>query len=657
MTFLVRRLYPGRALLCRLAAVLALVGPIRAQVPGSAPDQIFRDATFEQLAQLTVVSVSKSEEKYFGTAAAVHVITGDEIRRSGAMTLPDALRLAPGMEVGMVNSRTFAITMRGFNGTSANKLLPLIDGRSLYSLRFAGTIWDIRDLPLDDVAQIEVIGGPGGTTWGANAVNGVINVITKSARETLGTQVSTVAGTYQQGMLYARQGVALSPHSWVRVYVKAFARDDSEPVNVANNHDDWNQVRAGFRYDREDSEGNHTMATGGVFFSEGDQLVGGQPDIARSHGGNVLVRHRRTLGNGSSLQLQTYLDSYTRDSGGNFSKADTLDLDAVQEITAGERHNLTWGANFRRSRLEDTVNTPGFTSSFDPLVRNFNQGGIYAQDVFRPAPVTALTLGAKAEYNDFTRWEFMPSARLAYFPQSNVTVWLASSRAARIPSRFEHDQSLTLAVPGFTSLTLPSPRLRAEILQSYEAGVRWQLGREWTVDTAFYYNDYQRLVTNENAPTVSPVGTITTLANLGQGRGIGAELSAMWQPADWWRLQATYNVLDLDLSVDPSSLDTSLVLTTYQSPRWQAGLRSSWNLSRSWEADLDLRHVGALAQPGRGIPAYHTLDVRVGKQLGSGWELSLVGQNLLAPSHQEFRFFTIRAAVARGAYVRLDWRK
>ncbi len=197
----------------------------------------------------------------------------------------------------------------------------------------------------------------------------------------------------------------------------------------------------------------------------------------------------------------------------------------------------------------------------------------------------------------------MPSARLALFPRSGVTIWLASSRAARIPSRFENDQSLILSSPGFTSRTLPSPNLRSEVLQSYEAGWRLSVGHEWTVDVSVYLNDYDRLVTNENTATTSPVGTITTLANLGHGRGRGAEVSAVWQPTEAWRLQATYSAVQLALSLDPSSSDTSLVLAEYQSPRWQAGLRSSWNLGRSWEADLWLRHVATLPQPAREIPA------------------------------------------------------
>jgi iron complex outermembrane receptor protein len=645
---------PLRRFLARTAGSsalgVALLAPVAAASP--AEDVLFREATFEELAKVTITSVSKREAAYFRTAAAIHVITAEEIRRSGAASLVDALRLAPGLEVGLVNSRTAAVTLRGFNGLSANKLLPLVDGRSLYSLRFGGTIWDMRELPLEDIAQIEVIGGPAGTTWGANAVNGVINIITKSARETQGTHVATTLGTFHRGAGYVRQGVALADDTWLRVYLSAFHRADSEPFNRPDNNDAWNMLRAGLRIDRERADG-HTFVSGEVFDSKADQLPVAGSTRANSTGGHLLARHRQNRTDGA-WQAQVFFDTFRRDSGGNRSSAETLEIDTLYELRATPAHLLSWGGSFRASRLRDAVNSAGVVSLFDPEVREFNQGGAFVQDEFTAGPVV-FTAGVKAEYNDFTNWEILPSLRLGWDASSQVFLWVAASRAARIPSRVEYDQSLAFSGPGFSSRTFPSPDLEAEVLHALEAGARWHPDQGWTFDVSLYLQHYRKLVTNESTPVVG--GTETRLKNLGRATSAGLEAAVTWQPREWWRLQAAGNLLDLETSLEPGSRDTTFAVVEGVSPKYQFSLRSSFNLPHRWEADLGWRYVGRLDRPGFEIPAYQALDARVGRQFGHGLEVSLVGQNLLAPSHREFRFFTTQAAVARGAYIRVDWRR
>lgn len=645
---------PLRRLLARTAGGsalgVALCSPVATMA--AAEDVLFREATFEELAKVTITSVSKREAAYFRTAAAVHVVTADDIRRSGAASLVDALRLAPGLEVGLVNSRTAAITLRGFNGLSANKLLPLVDGRSLYSLRFGGTIWDMRELPLDDIAQIEVIGGPAGTTWGANAVNGVINIITKSARETQGTHVATSLGTFNRAAGYVRQGVALGDDSWLRVYLNAFHRADSETVNRPDNNDAWNMLRAGLRFDRERADG-HTLVSGEIFDSRADQLPAAGSTRAHSSGGHLLARHRQNRTDGA-WQAQVLFDTFRRDSGGNRSSAETLEVDTLYEWRATPAHLLSWGGSFRASRLQDAVNSVGITSLFDPEVRKFNQGGVFLQDEFGAGPAV-ITAGVKAEYNDFTDWEVLPSLRLGWDASPQVFLWTAASRAARIPSRVEYDQSLFFSAPGFSSRTFPSPDLDAEVLDAIEFGGRWHPDQGWTFDLSFYLQRYRKLVTNESVPVVG--GTETRLKNQGRATSAGLETSITWRPREWWRLQAAGNLLDLETSLERGSVDTGLVIVEGVSPKYQLSLRSSFNLRQRWEMDFGWRYVGRLDRPGFEIPAYQSLDARVGRQFGRGLELSLVGQNLLAPSHREFRFFTTQAAVARGAYVRVDWRR
>jgi len=633
-----------------LLPVVALADPASASLA-------LRELSFEELANITVTTVSKREEQYFKAAAAVHVITGEDIRRSGALMLPEVLRLSPGVEVGQINSRSYAVAMRGFNGTASNKLLPLVDGRSLYSQRFASTIWDIRDLPLEEVEQIELIGGPGGTTWGANAVNGVINIITKSARDTQGDLWVAGAGTYEEGFLYARHGFAAGQDGWARIYVKAFQRGDSEPVNVADNNDAWSQVRSGFRYDRASRDGGQTTVTGDAFYSDADQLSSGLPDVAHSSGGHLLARHLNTLAGGSQLRLQGYLDVIRRDSGGSLSQADVLDLDLSVATPSAQSTTYAWGANYRLSRLEDSVNSAGFVSDFMPVERWFNQGGFFVEATHQPVGSTyRLTAGTKAEYNDFTAWELMPSVRGAWMPNQDTTFWAAWSRAARIPSRFENDQSLTISTPGSLSRTLPSPDLEAEILNAFELGWRWRGPQGVYVDASVFQHNYTRLVTNHTLPIVTPVEDDHNLENLGHGTSRGAEVQVVWRPQTWWQWQAVYTYLEQSFAVAPGSTDTALVQVATVSPLHQFSLRSSWNIGASWELDAWFRSVAKLPQPGRLIPGYQTLDLRLGKQLGHGWEISLTGQNLLEDSHMEFRFFTVRAAVARGFYLRIERR-
>lgn len=619
----------------------------------------YRDATFEELADLTITSVSKVEENHFRTAASVQVITAEDIRRSGALSLPDVLRMAPGVEVAQINSRSYAVTVRGFNGSSANKVLPLVDGRSLYSQRFGGTIWEIRDLPLEDIQQIDVVGGSGGTTWGSNAVNGVINIVTKHARNTQGEQVSAGGGIYEQAFVYARKGVQLGGNRWLRVYAKAFARDDSEPVPAGVQPvDSLVQYRTGFRYDQEPALAVQTMVTGDFFYMEGDQRMAGVKGVSQSRGGHLLGRHEVALENDGRLSLQGYYDGFRRESASNISDADVFDAELRHERAWGERQRVTVGTGYRMSRLQDEVRGAGFVSSFQPEVRWFNQGNVFVQDVVALTPDTwTLTAGTKAEYNDFTGVEVLPSARLAWTPSRRLTVWGAYSRAVRIPSRFENDQFLSQTRPGFTIRTLPNGDVEAEVLNTFELGVRHQTTPALTLGTSVYLNEYDNLVTSEPVAGVVPPNADFISENRASARSAGAEMSANWQATDWWRLVFTGSFIDLEIESDAGSGDTNLPRASGLSPEWQLGLRSLWNIGDTWEVDAWLRWVDALESPVAGIPSYTSLDLRIGKQLGRGWEVSLVGRNLLQPSHPEFIFAAVRSEVPRSIYLRFDWRR
>ncbi len=643
-------------------AVLAAGGAVRAadkvdQVEPSEPS-VLRDATFEELGGLTISAVSKAAEDFFRSAAAGAVITAEDIRRSGALTLPEVLRLAPGVEVGQYNSRSYALTVRGFNGTSATKLLPLIDGRSLYSARFGGTIWDVRDVPLEDVEQIEVVGGPGGTTWGTNAVNGVVNIITKSARQTQGTQVAVGGGVYEQAFAYVREGVQTGPDAWLRVYAKAFSRGETEPgLGGTEVNDAWRQYRSGFRFDHEPSTAAHTVVTGDVFFSDADQLIGGRADVAKASGGHLLARRERELDPDSRLSLQVYYDRVDRDSASNVSSADVLDAEARHEFAPGERQHLSWGGNVRVSRLEDKVRTASGFIRVMPDVRYLKQGALFVQDTISLAPDTwTATLGLRAEYNDFTGVEALPSARLAWTPSDRLTVWGAYSRAVRIPSRFENDQSSELAIFGQTFRTIPSREVDSETLDAFEAGARRRVSTWLTAGASVYFNHYHDLITGETVAGGAPGLFVTEFGNLAEGNSWGGEFSATAEATEWWRLIFTWSAIRIDIDSDPRSTDGSLPPIADKSPAHQLGLRSLWNLGRTWEADAWLRWVDELPDT-RPVPAYTSLDLRLGKQLGRGWEVSLVARNLLEPSRPEFIFSSLRSEVPRSVYLRVDWRR
>lgn len=609
----------------------------------------------DELSEVRVVSATRTEELAFTTPAAVHVITQDDIRRSGALHLADALRLAPGVEVGGVNSRTWAVTVRGFNGASATKVLPLIDGRSLYSMRFSGTIWDIRELMLEDIERIEVIGGPGGTMWGANAVNGVINVITKDARDTVGTLVTAGGGTFERAFGSVRYGAQVGEHTWLRIFGSASQRGDSEPVNLPNPNDAWYQTRTGFRLDSEGEAGRHLKLTGDFFFSEADQFVVG-PDRARSLGGHFLARQEIPLGDESSLAAQFFYDGIRRDSGGALTDADVFDGEVQHHFHMGERNQFTLGANYRLSRLVDEAFQPGVTVAYAPGERALSQAGLFVQNQFAVVPERlASTVGIKGEYNDFTGWEPLPSFRLAWTPTERQTVWAATSRAIRIPSRSDYDSTQTASIPGAVLRSLPNRSLEPESVVAAELGYRFKPHVALSFDVTGFVHWYDDLHTTQTL-TATPAATTSQRQEDGFGEAYGVELATVWQPAEWWHLQLAYTALDLQLHRRVGSNDAGFESAEGSSPQHQVSLRSSWNLGQRWELDAWFRHVAALKASARAVDAYESLDLRLAWRPDEHWELALVGQNLLEEAHEEFVFLRSRWAMPRGGYARITVR-
>jgi iron complex outermembrane receptor protein len=630
-----------------------------------------KQLSLEELMSVDVTSVSKKEEKLFEAAAAIYVITQDDIRRSGATSIPELLRNAPGVEVARVDSHTWAITARGFNSTTANKLLVLIDGRSVYTPLFSGVFWDKQDTLLEDVERIEVIRGPGATLWGANAVNGVINIITKSAKETQGWLVVGGGGTEERGFGGVRYGGQLGANARYRVYAKYANRDDTVLPDGTDARDAWQMGQGGFRVDWDASHNNLLTFQGDLYgggLGQTSTILSPTPPLMRLNtadtavaGGHVLGRWIHHFSETSNVQLQLYYDRTERRIPLVFSeKRDTVDLDVQHRFRLGPRQEIVWGVGYRdtRDQVDHTFNV-----SWDPDRRATDVVSAFVQDDITLLPNRLrVTLGSKFEHNDFTGVEIQPNARLAWTPTERHTVWAAISRAVRTPTRLDDDIRLNAQViPGTPPSVLAvfgSRDFASEALLAYELGYRLQPHPRLFLDVAAFYNVYDRLLSIEGPGPPQPLPPVVTipftLANNLAGETYGVEVLANYQSANWWRWQVGYTYLHMQLRTKQGSSDTTSVASGEgSSPRHQFFWRSWLDLPANLELDTALRYVDALAY--RNVSQYVALDVRLGWRPTKSLELSVVGQNLLDHRHLEFSS-SLRTEIQRGIYGKIIWR-
>src|SRR5687767_11590154 len=624
-----------------VVGILCAASAAGAQEDPETPDRgALKRLSLEELFNLEVTSVSSKAEPLSEAAAAVRVVTGDDIRTMGALSIPEALRYVPGVEVARVDSRQYAITARGFNGTVANKLLVLIDGRSVYTPLFSGVFWEAQDTFLEDVDQIEVIRGPGATVWGANAVNGVINVISKSSRETQGLLVTGGGGTVERGFGGARYGGTLGPNAFFRVYGKVFDRDASLRPNGQDAGDAVRMGQGGFRAD-------WSPPTSNAFTLHGD-LYGGaiqQPstDDVEISGGNVLARWTRRFSPHSDLQLNVYYDRTNRTIPSVFEeKLDTYDAALRHRFAAGGPFDIVWGVGYRQS-FDRIRNSAGLAFLPEHLKRQVFSG--FVQNEMALAERRLLwTAGSKVEHNDYTGVEVQPSTRLAWTPSAKQTVWAAVSRAVRAPSRIDRDLFLPADPPYFLA---GGPGFDSEVLRAFELGYRAQPRSGVNASIATFYNAYDKL------RSVEP-GSPTVLANGLEGSSHGLETSAAVQARGWWRLSGGYTFLKLELEATNGSADTTQLKQTGDSPRHQWFLRSSMTLPHDLALDVGVRSVGEL--PNQGIPSYVACDGRPGWQPSNAVEIAVVGSNLFEPQHPEFGTATSRREVERSVYGKITCR-
>ncbi len=610
--------------------------------------------SLEDLMDLDVTSVAGTQTEWFTTPAAVSVITGDEVRRSGFRTLAEALRLAPGVFVGHSNSRAFSVGMRGFNGSLGNKTLVLIDGRAVYDPLFGGTAWDVQDVLLEDLDRIEVIRGPGATLWGANAVNGVINVITKSAKDTQGLFVAGGGGTYERAFGEARYGVQISDHSWLRLYGKWFQRDHLVDSNGESTHDDWAMLRGGFRFDREGDSGIKLTIQGDAYgsnqfgqFARNVPVPGQSLRFAddvrdvRASGANVLMRiGQDDADNGWSFQA--YYDRTDRVSNVNFQvNRDTFDAEWRHYFTLGQSHRIMWGlgARYTRDHTED-----GPTLAFDPSDGDNTILSAFIQDTITLVPDHLFfMIGSKVSHNDYTGVDFQPSARIWWTPDERNTLWASVSRPVRIPSRIEDGGTIISGYvdsgllaggsPNGTIIPLkvdPNDSLKAEQLTAYEIGYRVRINDQFSVDAAAFYNDYERLIY---------VTGFQPWNNDGFGETYGGEAAVTWRPTANWRLEAAYSYTRVLIHGPVLATDEGLT------PRHQAQLRSYLDITDNLELNSALYFVDDV--PAVGASSYWRFDVGVTWRVTPNFEMAIWGQNLVEPRHREFS----GDEVERGVYI------
>jgi len=629
------RINAARVCIATIAALAAFAANAQTGKPSD-----LAELSLEELADLEITSVSRRAERLSDAPASVFVITGDDIRRSGATSLPEALRLAPNLEVARVDSRQYAISARGFNNTIANKLLVLIDGRTVYTPLFSGVFWDAQDTLLEDVDRIEVMSGPGATLWGANAVNGVINVITRGAAETQGTLLVAGAGNLERGAA-ARQGGKLGADGAFRVYGKISDRSHTSLADGTSAQDSWNSGQAGFRADWGTGAGAFTLQ-GDAYRGTIDQAA---PGDGRISGGNVLARWARQLSGGDRVQVQAYFDNSEREIPGTFAeRLNIFDVEFQHALRVGQQHSVIWGGGHRQA--DDHVSNTA-ALAFVPADRTLTWTNLFVQDeVALRGDQLRLTLGTKAESNPYTGTEFLPSARIAWKPDASRLVWSALSRAVRAPARLDRE----LFVPGQPPFFLAGgPDFQSEIAKVLELGYRAQPSRRASYSVTVFHSVYDHLRSLEPGPAGALV-----IGNKMEGKATGIEAWGSLQAAEKWRLSAGLLVLDQNLHLKPDSGDTTGVAAAGNDPKHQWSLRSSLDLPGRQECDVMVRYVGPLPSPS--VPGYTALDARYAWHFERGLELALIAQDLFDRSHAEFAAPPAPPSeIERGLFLKLRW--
>ncbi|THB78292.1 MAG: TonB-dependent receptor [Desulfobacteraceae bacterium] len=641
------------------------------------------ELSLEELMNIKVTSVGKKEQKLSDSAAAIFVITNEEIRRSGATSIPDALRMVPGMNVARIDANKWAVNSRAFNGRFSAQLLVMIDGRSVYTPTFSGVYWEVNDLLLEDVDRIEVIRGPGATLWGANAVNGVINIITKSAKDTQGGFASAGTGTAETAMAGVRYGWAAGSDTHLRIYAKHDQRDEFESVSGQDANDDWGVTRAGFRMDSNMTDRDSMTLQGDLYSGDIHQNLyladlTASPTFMNTFavetsvsGGNLLSRWKRTLQSNSDLTLQVYYDTSERTEDFINETRHNIDIDFQHRFTARDVHDIIWGLRYRFSQDDfsdpDTVNT-NVADIYPDSQTDHLYSGFIQDDISFLDNRLHLTLGTKFEHNDYSGFEVQPSVRVMWAPNPSHRLWGAVSRAIRTPSRGESSAVVTYLAFNSGAIGSPFPAglpvkvdlignddFEPEELIAYELGYRFIPGSRFSLDATMFCHDYDQLRTGRLVFDPVSLKQNLILENNSSGYVYGAELAMSYRFTDNFKMDLAYAFTDDDLEEQRTD---SIV-------NHQVSLRNSLNLSQDVMLDVWLRYVDdivvadLLSSTGWSqVDDYLTMDIRLSWKMMKGLELSLVGQNLLQDSHLEFipEGFNLPVEVPRSVYAMINYR-
>jgi iron complex outermembrane recepter protein len=646
---------------------------MHAMEPNSAERKMaegFGDLSIEELMNESVSSVSKRETKLSQSPAAIAVVTQDDIRRLGITSIPEALRWVPGLNVARSAAGQWAISARGFNSQFSNKLLVLMDGRTIYNPAFGGVFWDLQDTAMEDIERIEVIRGPGATLWGANAVNGVINIITKNAKDTQGGFVSGITGSEEQAGGTIRYGGRIGKEAYYRAYVKYFNRNNFMDSDGRETPDGWDGLRGGFRLDWQPTT-RDALTLQGDYYSSHNGETTMVPAMAppfsksidqryRNTGGNVLGRWTHTFSETSELSIQGYYDHFRHGLQAVYETRDTLDFEFQHRFALGSRNTVTWGGGYRQTADEFTM-APQV--SFNPPAREDQLFSAFVQDEIKLIPKRlTLILGSKFEHNDYTGFEVQPGGRLLWTPHEHHTVWASVSRAVRTPARTDSDVNFQGPVVSATPTPIGvrqnvqgNSGLHSEEVIAYELGYRTEPTRQLSLDLALFYNRYDSLIAfvpglpELRGTWSAPYLEVPALAaNASSAETYGAELAVQWRVTDKWRLAADYSLLQMHFH--PTSDVEG------ESPQQQVRLRSYLQLPWNLEFNAAFAYVDEL--PTQSVPAYVRMDLGFVWHPTPSLEVGVWGQNLLDEGHVEFTNFstTRRTEVPRSVQLKVTWK-
>lgn len=638
----------------------------------NADDTTPLDLSLQQLLDIEVTSVSKQAEPLSNAAAAIYVITGEEIGRRGFRSIPQALRDVPGLHVAQIDSQKWAVSSRGFNGRYNNKMLVLLDGRTLYSPEFSGVYWEVQDTLMADIERIEVIRGPGAAIWGANAVNGVINIITKHSADTLGGYAELGAGDYQQSFAGFRYGGRLAAGITGRAYVKGFKRDgldfDSRDADAAaatrirqaGSDNDWWSQRAGARFDIKLGPAASLMLSAAAYENQMNQSLA-VPTLsdpfqaypnqnADSRGWHLLADYSRALSASAQFKLKTYVDHAKRDDHLFGFSRDTFDIELSHEWQAGERHQLLWGLGYRH--ISNRLNTNEAIFGSDSSKEATNLWSLFIQDQITLQPDTLwLTLAARFENHPYVDFEWQPTLRLSWQPHQQHRFWTALSRAVRTPSMVENDYQIN--VGNLAPMTTFNPtafvnRLffegnsayESEEVKSVELGYRYANQGSFSLDAALFYNDYDDLRSINTAQldtTTLPAFSITRspFDNHSEGYNYGLELSANWLISDALKLRFNY-------AYTASRFDDEQTQNT-DAPEQVVSMTANWHLRHNLDLTATWRYVDTsesidpVQTNNQQVDAYQGVDLALNWQLNEKVRLSAFARNLFYGSHTEYK--------------------